>query len=643
MLKRIMAYFRYPRTVMSPKRQVRAGWALIDTLLAVGLSAIMASDMALSISDIRQRQVALSMADAVNTIAPITQRYIEQNYQTLTSIIGVGSTQEVPLYNNQGWNGIGDVATSSALPSGWVPRLLSGQSVRFYVKHVPALGLKPEHLVGLLMTVGGNPLTDKQAGVAALSLKGMGGGVMRHRYGSNNPNTLIGLSGAWSQTASDWPGALLSYGHVGVLVNGATGTIQPYLNRYNIGNSEANRLHTSVDVNGNDLNNVRAMTGVNAMRITGTGGAVNFHGGINTCLDNQTGCGISISDDGGFYDYNDCWITLTSAYGGKGLHLSGSNNGSGNLWADGWGKFGGRLASFGFDPNDLPTLTSGGGWGGGLRTLDVVAEATIAATHGGANNLAAVMNNAGFRLGDHLDAWNYDTGHTVAAMRSNGDIYADRRIGSLGYQPGQGDPSGWGGGLSTWDVVSHGSIAAGVDNEGNANVFLGGWSENDKYSHGNIKASERVQGQVLRPTYIATQGQSCSGVSYGEFGNHYQYNLMNGDIATDSHGSLMSCVDGTWQYAGGKQFSNMIWQHRCGTWSGYNPTSQSRLEILEIHAGHKGATAGGFVNGSEVAYVEWSGNKGRVSQTMTFIVPPYSNWHVEGWRRVDDVCQTEFE
>ena len=171
-------------------------------------------------SEVRERHVAIALSGNVNSVSPIAQRYIEQNYQSLTSIIGVGSTSEIPLSGNRNWFGIGDVETSSALPSGWVPRLVAGQVLKFYVHHQPAVGLKPEHLSGLLVTSGGNPLTDKQAGLAAITLNGMGGSILRRAYGNNAANTLIGLSGSWSQNNADWPGATMSYGHIGVLING---------------------------------------------------------------------------------------------------------------------------------------------------------------------------------------------------------------------------------------------------------------------------------------------------------------------------------------------------------------------------------------------------------------------------------------
>ena len=47
---------------------------------------------------------------------------------------------------------------------------------------------------------------------------------------------------------------------------------------------------------------------------------------INANYDNHTGGGIEVSDDGGFYDYNDGWITYN---GSTGLNIAG-NNGSGS-------------------------------------------------------------------------------------------------------------------------------------------------------------------------------------------------------------------------------------------------------------------------------------------------------------------------
>lgn len=638
----------------------RRGFGLIDVILAVGASAVIYAGMAQLQNDQRMSASAVTTAHQLAMVSEAAKAYVKKNYIKLTSLVPTNSVVEIPLTGSQNWGGIGDVQYGGGLlSSSFNPTLPNGQTIHFLARHVSSYGNIPDHLESMLVT-SGVPMSDRQVGMAMNVMEGNGGGVMTRPPMGIPANVIQGSFGSWSQPIGTWSasGVPITSGHIAYAMDNIGSPLSDYLDRYNTGNPEANRMHTSIDFNGNDANNMNnldtqtvsnsrsdnvqfntLLTGNQNNRITNVSNAVGFKEGANFCSSNTYGCGVSISDDGGFYDYNDYWITLSNptSSANRGLHLADNGNSGGNLWADGNGRFNGRVGVEGLDPNNVPS-----GWGGGIRTIDVVASATVAATiNGDVNNLGAVMNNGGFRVGDHLDAWNAYAGNVKASMSNNGDIYAANRLGSGGYHPGQGDPYGWRGGLSTFDIVAHGTGAFGVDNNGNANVLIGTY-DNGRHN-GDITASERVRGQVLHPTYIATQGWGCSGVAYGDFGNRNQYTLSNGDIATDNHGSLMSCVDGTWRYAGGKQFSNMTVGRRCGTWSGYNPTSQPHLEILEIHAGHKGATAVGRVNGGEISYISWSGNNSRVSQTMTLMVPPYGNWSITDTNRVDDVCQTEYE
>ena len=126
------------------------------------------------------------------------------------------------------------------------------------------------------------------------------------------------------------------------MLTGGVGTLVPYLNRYNIGNSESSRLHTSIDVNSNDLNNIRTtdtqyiensrtnniqiqntLSGVYASQFSSLTNAINTHGGINLCDDHNDGCGVSISNIGGLYDLGDNWLTVRMLDTGNGLHVSG--------------------------------------------------------------------------------------------------------------------------------------------------------------------------------------------------------------------------------------------------------------------------------------------------------------------------------
>lgn len=313
-------------------------------------------------------------------------------------------------------------------------------------------------------------------------------------------------------------------------------------------------MHTSIDVNSNDLNNVRNMTGVNTMRVTGEAGAINMSNGINACEDNTWGCGLSVSDDGGIYDLNDKWLTVMMAYGPEfGLHVQGN-------------------------------------------------------------------------------------------------VKVDRNIGAHGYDPNAGLPTGWGGGVHTWDVYSEATIAAGHNGAVNATVggAVGAWSE------GAIIGSTFAQGQVLRPTLTVEEDQVCSSTPARSIisespTNAGNFDVVNGDIAKDIHGATMSCVDGRW-HATTNTFAKFVRSHQCGVWGGENGTSKTHLMELEFQARRKGAYGVVWVNGVEAAYVDYSqpkgflgvGKGGSVTHTVTFSLPPYSRWTTRTGH-VNNICVTEME
>ena len=58
---------------------------------------------------------------------------------------------------------------------------------------------------------------------------------------------------------------------------------------------------------------------------------IQAHNGGNACLDDATGCTFQISNDGGFTDNNDGWITLNGA---RGLRVPKSPNGVADYWAN---------------------------------------------------------------------------------------------------------------------------------------------------------------------------------------------------------------------------------------------------------------------------------------------------------------------
>lgn len=142
-----------------------------------------------------------------------------------------------------------------------------------------------------------------------------------------------------------------------------------------------------------------------------------------------------------------------------------------------------RLSTNGYSPNDIPT-----GWGGGLRTFDVVASGTVALIKNGTSPTA---------------------GNLAAYMNLNGDIYASNSINSAGSISASGNISG--NGIYGNYLQSNGSI----------------YSAGATTSNGRLTANEYVQ-----VNGVGTVGNGCS---------------PNGLVGRSSSGQVISCVNGVWR------------------------------------------------------------------------------------------------
>jgi hypothetical protein len=122
--------------------------------------------------------------------------------------------------------------------------------------------------------------------------------------------------------------------------------------------------------------------------------------------DNHVGGGIAISDDCGFYDYNDGFVTFNGwGDGNTGLRIAGLNGTASN---DSILEVNGLMATNGFNQKDLP-----GGWAGGIRTIDVYSSGTVAVGPGG-GIVSTGINNDGIYTDKEIILGNSGTACTSA-------------------------------------------------------------------------------------------------------------------------------------------------------------------------------------------------------------------------------------
>ncbi len=89
-----------------------------------------------------------------------------------------------------------------------------------------------------------------------------------------------------------------------------------------------------------------------------------------------------------------------------------------------------------------------------------------------------------------------------------------------------GYPTGWGGGIHTWDLYANGSVAVG-DTSGNMSAYITNGNSGQVYAN-----SEIIVGSAAAPV----TGNGCT---------------PNGALASDSTGKVYNCISGTWKSLGG--------------------------------------------------------------------------------------------
>ncbi|MBS1035559.1 shufflon system plasmid conjugative transfer pilus tip adhesin PilV [Gluconobacter cerinus] len=463
----------------------RKGFGLLDVLLALGISAMMFANIAQMQNDMTNNLHSAAIANEMQTLAAASKSYITQNYSQLSKL--AGSAIEVPITGNSGWNGIGDLEATGMLPDNFTTNLPMGQTVHLLIKETPANGVIPAHLEGLLVSSGGNPMDDRQIGLAMAKMGGNGGGIMKNPPPGVMPGYIQGSFASWSLPIQSWSaGVSLSYGHVAMNLSSTMSPVAEWLDRYDTGNPEANRMHTNIDMNNFNLNNVNTIDGYNNNDInmgdSSHTGRVIMNNGMEACQGDASGCGVQVSNDGGFYDNNDGWITYQGVYSDKGLKDNNNLNVVGQTVSE----------------KGINTSNSDGiKWMGSPAVNGAVeAAATYDGTwlnvtgSGGFEGLATTL----LKAKEFIDSNNTDY-YVIPSNESHlSSAKFDANIGVYGLSPDAGLPVGWAGGVHTWDLYGEGTIGTGTGGTLTAYMSKDGniYAQNDIKNDGTTELNGKV-------------------------------------------------------------------------------------------------------------------------------------------------------
>ncbi|EGD7756379.1 MULTISPECIES: shufflon system plasmid conjugative transfer pilus tip adhesin PilV [Enterobacteriaceae] len=274
------------------------GVSLLEVLLVIGIMVMVIPKVYENIENHLNNVRWQNAAEHANTYNTAVRNYVADNASTLLA----GSLPKT-------------ITPTTLIQKGYLKSGFSesnfGQS---YITGI-AKNSKTSRLEALTCSNGGQSLSEAGMRSVASMIEGLGGYI-------NSSKQAIGAGGGWSDTPSNY-GLNCATGHIAMALVGADLQESDRLYRYSITNRpDLNRMHTAIDMNSNNLNNVGTLNG-NAAALSGDISARNgtFSGAIsgNTATTNG-----DITSNNGWLVTKNSKGWMNSTYGG-GWYMSDSS------------------------------------------------------------------------------------------------------------------------------------------------------------------------------------------------------------------------------------------------------------------------------------------------------------------------------
>lgn len=274
------------------------GVSLLEVLLVIGIMVMVIPKVYENIENHLNNVRWQNAAEHANTYNTAVRNYVADNASTLLA----GSLPKT-------------ITPATLIQKGYLKSGFSesnfGQS---YITGI-AKNSKTSRLEALTCSNGGQSLSEAGMRSVASMIEGLGGYI-------NSSKQAIDAGGGWSDTPSNY-GLNCATGHIAMALVGADLQESDRLYRYSITNRpDLNRMHTAIDMNSNNLNNVGTLNG-NAAALSGDISARNgtFSGAIsgNTATTNG-----DITSNNGWLVTKNSKGWMNSTYGG-GWYMSDSS------------------------------------------------------------------------------------------------------------------------------------------------------------------------------------------------------------------------------------------------------------------------------------------------------------------------------
>lgn len=314
-------------------RAVHRGNMLLQLGLVMGIVLFVAPTAMDRYAGQQQEKVWTGTASHLSFVSQAAKRYVRDNRDILLNqvvggpVVVTGATMRAQGY----------------LPAGFSLTNDSGQTYQLAMAKDPG---QAGQLVAFVLTTGGNEIPYKGLRQIAADTDGMGGYVWP-------ANTAVGADGGWQAKLGDY-GLSAQQGRLAAFLSadalGTDADESDRLYRYQVtGRPDLNRMHTSIDMNGNNLDNggnvnaanaaftgqVAAGTNVNANGDVAAGGSVTANNDIRSntgwVITNGGKGWLNETYGGGFYMSDDQWVRSVN---NKNIYTGGQVRG-GTVRADG--------------------------------------------------------------------------------------------------------------------------------------------------------------------------------------------------------------------------------------------------------------------------------------------------------------------
>lgn len=261
-----------PRRLMDRMRRRKRGLTLLEVSGALGIVAVVGVGFAQMAAESQLATKDKATAVRMKEVADAAAAYVRSNYPQIVAAAPLDQAVSIGVAAGEpSTGGLQDLQTAGFLGSNFQNRNPYNQ--QHAVQVIKRAGSKPgapERLEVLVNTYGGNPISDRSLPRVA-TLVGAEGGyipVAPAAYNAANvaEGTIIGSYGGWRAPVANYAAAgatAPATGHVASTLGfDGNSILADFLYRFQVpGMPEANKMHASIDMTGNDINNLAVIRG----------------------------------------------------------------------------------------------------------------------------------------------------------------------------------------------------------------------------------------------------------------------------------------------------------------------------------------------------------------------------------------------